>query len=194
MANETKYADRTIPKISLRDFDARIDAVAAELVAAAETDGFFAVVDHGIPKSAIRAQFAQAERFFAQADATKRTVPFTAGNVGWEARAQVRPSTGRPDQKESYQLQYGPAMNDAWLPEAALPGFRAASLAFSEFPLASFCSLFSNSRAPEMSPEYISGALELCKRVIIDSSGHSAPRARRLGASHARPRARPRLP
>ncbi|KAI0874203.1 oxoglutarate/iron-dependent oxygenase [Hypoxylon argillaceum] len=130
MANETKYADRTIPKISLRDFDARIDAVAAELVAAAETDGFFAVVDHGIPESAIRAQFAQAERFFAQPDATKRTVPFTAGNVGWEARAQVRPSTGRPDQKESYQLQYGPAMNDAWLPEAALPGFRAASLAF----------------------------------------------------------------
>ena len=25
-------------------------------------------------------------------------------NAGWESRAQVRPSTGTPDQKESYQI------------------------------------------------------------------------------------------
>ncbi|KAI1422150.1 oxoglutarate/iron-dependent oxygenase [Xylaria sp. FL1777] len=130
MANETKYSNRTIPKISLRDFETRIDAVAAELVAAAETDGFFAVVDHGIAPGQISAQFAQAERFFAQPDAVKATVPFTRRNTGWEKAAQVRPSTGQPDQKESYQIQYGRDMHDAWLPEAVLPGFRAASLEF----------------------------------------------------------------
>ncbi|KAI0540053.1 oxoglutarate/iron-dependent oxygenase [Xylaria digitata] len=130
MVSETKYSNRTIPKISLRDFDTRIDAIATELVAAAETDGFFAVVDHGISWREISAQFAQAERFFALPDAVKSTVPFTRQNVGWEKAAQVRPSTGQPDQKESYQMQYGPAMRDAWLPEETLPGFREASLAF----------------------------------------------------------------
>ncbi|KAI0914041.1 oxoglutarate/iron-dependent oxygenase [Ustulina deusta] len=130
MADGTKYANRTIPRLSLHDFDTRVDTVAAELAAAAETDGFFAVVGHGISWPEISAQFAQAERFFALSDAVKSTVPFTRRNTGWEKAAQVRPSTGQPDQKESYQMQYGPAMQDAWLPEEALPGFREASLAF----------------------------------------------------------------
>ncbi|KAI0120167.1 putative UPF0676 protein [Nemania sp. FL0031] len=127
---QTKYTDRTIPKVSLRDFDTRIDAIRAELVAAAETDGFFAVVDHGISQAEIAAQFARAERFFGLPDEAKAAVPFTRHNVGWEKAVQVRPSTGQPDQKESYQMQYGPAMEGAWLPEATLPGFRDASLAF----------------------------------------------------------------
>ncbi|KAI1284478.1 oxoglutarate/iron-dependent oxygenase [Xylaria sp. FL0933] len=130
MANGTKYSNRTIPKISLHNFDARCDAIAAELVAAAETDGFFAIVNHGISPTEIRAQFAQAERFFALPDAVKATVPYTPRNTGWEKAAQVRPSTGQPDQKESYQMQYGPAMDGIWLPEETLPGFREASLAF----------------------------------------------------------------
>ncbi|KAI1192020.1 oxoglutarate/iron-dependent oxygenase [Nemania serpens] len=130
MASETRYSDRTIPKISLHDFDARIDVIAAELTAAAEADGFFAVVDHGIPWSEISAQFAQAERFFGLPDQVKSTVPYSRQNTGWEKAAQVRPSTGQPDQKESYQMRYGPVMEDAWLPEDTLPGFRAAGLAF----------------------------------------------------------------
>ncbi|KAI8951309.1 oxoglutarate/iron-dependent oxygenase [Xylaria longipes] len=130
MATETRYSNRAIPKISLHNFDARIDAITAELVAAAETDGFFAVVDHGIAWSEISAQFAHAARFFALPDAVKSTVPFTRQNVGWEKAAQVRPSTGQPDQKESYQMQYGPVMRDAWLPEETIPGFREAGLAF----------------------------------------------------------------
>ncbi|KAI3325024.1 oxoglutarate/iron-dependent oxygenase [Xylariaceae sp. AK1471] len=132
MANSTKYSSRTIPKISLHDFATRIDAITAELVAAAETDGFFAVINHGIPWSVICAQFAQAERFFALPDTVKSTVPFSSQNTGWEKAAQVRPSTGQPDQKESYQMQYGAAMENshAWLPEETLPGFREASLAF----------------------------------------------------------------
>ncbi|KAI0490639.1 oxoglutarate/iron-dependent oxygenase [Xylaria cf. heliscus] len=131
MATETRYSNRTIPRISLRDFATRIDVITAELVAAAETDGFFAVVDHGISAGETAAQFSQAERFFALPDAVKGTVPYTTRNAGWERAAQVRPSTGHADQKESYQVQYGAsAMRDSWLPEAALPGFREASLAF----------------------------------------------------------------
>jgi isopenicillin N synthase-like dioxygenase len=121
---------RTIPRISLRDFDARIDAITAELVAAAEDSGFFVLTDHGIPPSAVAAQFAAAERFFALPDATKATVPFTHRNTGWEKNAQVRPSTGVADRKESYQMQFGDAMEGSWLPEETLPGFREESLAF----------------------------------------------------------------
>ncbi|KAI1312776.1 oxoglutarate/iron-dependent oxygenase [Xylaria venustula] len=128
MANKTKYTNRTIPKISLHDFETRKDTIASELVAAAETDGFFALTNHGITPSEITAQFAQAERFFALPDAVKATVPYTRKNTGWEKAAQVRPSTGQPDQKESYQMQH--AMEGAWLSEDTLPGFRAASLAF----------------------------------------------------------------
>ncbi|KAI0377974.1 Clavaminate synthase-like protein [Hypomontagnella monticulosa] len=128
---DTKYSQRSIPKISLRDFESRIDSITAELVAAAEGDGFFAIVDHGIPESEIEAQFAAAERFFSLPNEVKTQVPFSHRNTGWERGAQVRPSTGAADQKESYQMQYdSAAMEGAWLPEDALPGFRAQSLAF----------------------------------------------------------------
>lgn len=125
----TKYSNRTIPKISLADFPSRIDAITRQLVAAAETDGFFVLVDHEIPSAEIEAQFAAAERFFALPDPAKAAVPFTHLNAGWEKNAQVRPSTGRPDMKESYQMQFG--MDDSlWLPEDVLPGFRAQSQGF----------------------------------------------------------------
>ncbi|KAK7910827.1 hypothetical protein PG985_013308 [Apiospora marii] len=126
----TKYAHRSIPKISLADFDSRIDEITKELVAAAETDGFFVIVDHGLSSEEIEAQFDNAARFFALPDAVKATVPFSRRNVGWEKAAQIRPSTGVPDQKESYQMQYGAAMDGMWLPETALAGFRQQSLAF----------------------------------------------------------------
>ncbi|KAI1101954.1 Clavaminate synthase-like protein [Jackrogersella minutella] len=127
----TNYSNRTIPKISLRDFPTRIDAITAEILAAASSDGFFAIIDHGIGESEIAAQFAWAERFFSLPDATKARVPFSHRNTGWEKAAQVRPSTGAADQKESYQMQWdGAAMAGCWLPEDDLPGFKAQSLAF----------------------------------------------------------------
>ncbi|KAK6834923.1 hypothetical protein PG987_009617 [Apiospora arundinis] len=118
----TKYSDRSIPKISLENFDSRIDEITQELVAAAETDGFFVIVDHGISSEEIEAQFENAARFFALPDEVKATVPFS--------RRNVRPSTGVPDQKESYQMQYGANMEGMWLPEATLAGFREQSLQF----------------------------------------------------------------
>lgn len=130
MAPPTRYSSRMIPKISLHDFDTRIDAITAELVQAAETDGFFVLVNHGIAVEDVEAQFAEAERFFAQPDEVKSAVPFSHKNAGWEKNAQVRPSTGKADRKESYQMQFGANMEGMWLDEAALPGFRARSLRF----------------------------------------------------------------
>ncbi|KAI0398256.1 oxoglutarate/iron-dependent oxygenase [Xylariaceae sp. FL0594] len=142
MIDQTRYSNRPIiSKISLRDFETRKDEITRALVAAAESEGFFAITDHGIPAEEIRAQFAQAERFFALPDTAKP--PFDREkNAGWEAREQVRPSTGLPDQKESYQIRYddyemkeckgeGKGQGEGvWVLEETLPGFRDACLAF----------------------------------------------------------------
>ncbi len=103
----TRYSDRTIPKLSLQNFGARIPEITDALVLAAETDGFFVLTHHGIPLADIEAMFVAAEAFFALPDEVKGTVPFSHKNAGWEKKSQVRPSTGQPDQKESYQMQFG---------------------------------------------------------------------------------------
>jgi isopenicillin N synthase-like dioxygenase len=126
----TKYTNRTIPKISLLDFDTRISEITAQLIQAAETDGFFGLVDHGISSKEIEHMFENSSRFFSLPDATKSTVPFSHLNAGWEKNAQVRPSTGMPDRKESYQMQFGSNMAGRWLPESTLPGFKDAALEF----------------------------------------------------------------
>ncbi|EFX02175.1 oxoglutarate/iron-dependent oxygenase [Grosmannia clavigera kw1407] len=138
MATKTTYADRPIPKISLRDFDARIDEITAELCDASENVGFFALVDHGIPAAEIDAIFARSAAFFALPDEVKATVPWSPLNVGWEKMNQIRPSTGAPDTKESYQLQFGENMDHGgtapggslWMSDEHLPGFRADCLGF----------------------------------------------------------------
>ncbi|EMC95724.1 hypothetical protein BAUCODRAFT_499654 [Baudoinia panamericana UAMH 10762] len=126
----TKYTNRAIPRISLKDFEARTDEITSQLVRAAETDGFFSLTDTEISVSDINAIFATSESFFDLPDSTKVTVPFTHKNVGWEKRSQVRPSTGFADQKESYQLQFGDNMADKWIAEDALPGFKASAQQF----------------------------------------------------------------
>jgi isopenicillin N synthase-like dioxygenase len=130
MGATTKYTNRSIPRISLADFDNRVDDITAQLVHAAETDGFFSITDTGISAAEIDAIFATSESFFALPDDLKATVPFTHKNVGWEKRSQVRPSTGVADQKESYQLQFGSNMIDKWISDDALPGFRQEAEAF----------------------------------------------------------------
>lgn len=126
----TKYANRSIPKISLHDFASRIDEITTQLVHAAETDGFFGLINHGIPADEIERMFDASASFFALPDTTKQSVPFSHLNAGWEKNAQIRPSTGQPDQKESYQMQFGANMNGLWLPESTLPGFKQTSLGF----------------------------------------------------------------
>lgn len=126
----TTYANRSIPRISLANFDDRTDEITAQLVRAAETDGFFSITDTGISIAEIEDIFRTSEAFFALPDETKATVPFTHKNVGWEKKSQVRPSTGVADQKESYQLQFGENMADKWISEDALPGFKASAQLF----------------------------------------------------------------
>lgn len=125
-----KYAQRTIPRISMRDWANRIDEITAELINAAETDGFFSLTDTEISISDIETMFATSAWFFGLPDDVKGTVPFTHENVGWEKNAQIRPSTGTADMKESYQMQYGAVMADKWIAEEALPGFKDSAQTF----------------------------------------------------------------
>lgn len=126
----TKYTTRSIPRVSLADFDNRIDEITSQLVHAAETDGFFSLTDTEISIPEIEGIFQTSGSFFALPDDVKATVPFTHKNVGWEKKGQVRPSTGVADQKESYQLQFGDNMKDKWISENALPGFKPSAQTF----------------------------------------------------------------
>ncbi|KAF2681594.1 Clavaminate synthase-like protein [Lentithecium fluviatile CBS 122367] len=127
----TKYVDRPVPTISLSDFNLRVDQITAELVDAAENVGFFCIVDHDISRATVDRIFDQSARFFHQADHVKARVPFSPQhNAGWEKNAQIRPSTGAVDRKESYQMQFGAGMNGRWLDEDVLPGFQDEALDF----------------------------------------------------------------
>jgi len=130
MAEKTKYVDREVPCISLADFENRIDEITAQLCTAAENVGFFAIKDHGLTESDAQSMFNVSESFFTLPDETKATVPWTPQNVGWEKMAQIRPSTGAADTKESYQLQFGDNMAGKWISEDILPEFRKKSLEF----------------------------------------------------------------
>jgi isopenicillin N synthase-like dioxygenase len=120
---------RDVPLIDLSDFEARKGAIADQLWAAASDTGFFQLINHGIPQQQIDEAFAFTERFFALPHDAKAKMPLRKGtNAGWEYKSQVRPSTGTADQKESYQITV-PRMAGLW-PGDALPGFKAAMLAF----------------------------------------------------------------
>lgn len=128
VGSETRQ--REVRVIDLADFDARRAEIADELWDAAVDVGFFQLKSHGIAPAAITEAFAMTERFFALPDTVKAQHPLKKQlNAGWESRAQVRPSTGTPDQKESYQITR-PHMKDLWPGEDALPGFVPTMLAF----------------------------------------------------------------
>ncbi|GAP33884.1 2-oxoglutarate and iron-dependent oxygenase domain-containing protein [Piscinibacter sakaiensis] len=123
-------AAREVRVIDLADFEQRREEIATQLWDAAVDVGFFQLKNHGIPAAAVDEAFAMTQRFFALPDAVKACHPLKKGlNAGWESRAQVRPSTGTPDQKESYQITR-PHMAGLWPDEAALAGFQATMLAF----------------------------------------------------------------
>ncbi|ATY61352.1 oxidoreductase domain containing [Cordyceps militaris] len=127
----TKYSDRVIPSISLANFDQRIEEITAQLVDAAENVGFFSIVDHGIARTDVDKVFEFSSSFFSLPDEVKSLVPFSPiENIGWEKNAQIRPSTGACDRKESYQLQFNSGMETRWLPETIVPGFRSTVMTF----------------------------------------------------------------
>ncbi|KKW68402.1 2OG-Fe(II) oxygenase [Lampropedia cohaerens] len=124
----TESTRREVRRIDLSDFAARKREIAEQLWSAARDIGFFQVVNHGIAQSQIDGAFAAAERFFALPDDVKAQWPLRR-NAGWESKAQVRPSTRTPDQKESYQITV-PRMQGLWPSEQELPGFKQEVLAF----------------------------------------------------------------
>ncbi len=116
--------------IDLSDFDTRKPQIAEELWQAATTLGLFQLTGHGIALEQIEEAFALSEAFFAQPAEAKEKMPLRPGtNAGWEFKSQVRPSTGTPDQKESYQITL-PRMEGLWPDPDAIPGFREKMLAF----------------------------------------------------------------
>lgn len=128
MGSETHA--REIRRVDLSDFARRKAEIADQLWQAATEVGFFQVANHGIDLARVHEAFAMTERFFALPEAVKARHPLKkALNAGWESKAQVRPSTGTPDQKESYQITR-PHMDGLWPGEAALAGFQATMLAF----------------------------------------------------------------
>jgi len=121
---------REVRVIDLANFEQRQAEIADRLWDAAVDVGFFQLANHGIDLAATREAFEMTERFFALPAETKARHPLKKGlNAGWESRAQVRPSTGTPDQKESYQITR-PHMAGLWPSEAELPQFQATMLAF----------------------------------------------------------------
>uniref|UniRef100_A0A7S2JWP6 Fe2OG dioxygenase domain-containing protein n=1 Tax=Zooxanthella nutricula TaxID=1333877 RepID=A0A7S2JWP6_9DINO len=92
-----------VPVIDMSQGD---DACAAAMWEAATGVGFFTVTNHGIDEALIDRAFGAAASFFAQPVADKETQsPFAREmNSGFEYMAQVRPSTGLADRKESLQI------------------------------------------------------------------------------------------
>ena len=128
MGSETQA--REIRVIDLTDFEARRAEITEQLWSAAVDVGFFQLANHGVPLAQIREAFAMSEKFFALPAEVKSQYSLSR-NAGWESLAQVRPSTGKPDQKESYQITR-PRMAGLYPSEAELPGFRATMLAFEQ--------------------------------------------------------------
>lgn len=119
---------REVRVIDLSDFEQRRDTISEQLWRAATEIGFFQVSGHGIAQADMDAAFARAADLFALPEATKAQWPL-ARNAGWESRAQIRPSTGKADLKESYQITR-PRMAGLWPTEQELPGFQSGALAF----------------------------------------------------------------
>jgi isopenicillin N synthase-like dioxygenase/tRNA(Arg) A34 adenosine deaminase TadA len=93
------------------------EQVAEKLWQAATEVGFFCVVGHGIDQSIIDGAFGASETFFAQPlEDKKAQSPLDMSiNSGFEYFAQVRPSTGVADQKESLQITARQGcMDDRW--------------------------------------------------------------------------------
>ncbi|WP_413283174.1 isopenicillin N synthase family dioxygenase [Vibrio sp. MA40-2] len=120
--------DREIPVIDLSDFDHRREEIKEALWDAATKVGFFQLSNHSIPISLIQNAFAQSAQFFAQKMEIKQSVSLLEGeNAGWEYKSQVRPSTGTPDEKESYQITL-PKMVGLWPDQELLPIFQPVLL------------------------------------------------------------------
>ncbi|KAL2825770.1 leucoanthocyanidin dioxygenase [Aspergillus cavernicola] len=120
-------ANKVVPAISLKDYENRREEITQQLVEAAETAGFLTLVDHGITVEEINAQFSLSKTFFDLPLDVKAKIPHSLStNNGWEYYSQIRPSTGVPDQKESFWLQ----RNSEWPSDEHVPSFNKTTKNF----------------------------------------------------------------
>lgn len=100
--------DMEIPRISLKDFSSRRSEIKNQLSDAAKGPGFFVLCDQESPsKEDIERIFDLSAKYFQLPKVVKEKLPFhKLLNCGYEYKAQVRPSTGTTDLKETLQLQY----------------------------------------------------------------------------------------
>ncbi|BGO94386.1 hypothetical protein NBRC10512_002084 [Rhodotorula toruloides] len=119
-------APLSVPRINLRDFSARREEIKEQLMSAASEIGFFTLVGHEISLEEVNKAFGLAERFFDLPTEVKQKYPWSPRNQGYESNQQIRPSTGYPDPKESYQVgfQRTEEQEALWPTEEDCPGFR----------------------------------------------------------------------
>lgn len=122
--------EREVRVIDLSDFEQRKYEIADQLWQAATDIGFFQVSHHGIPLEQIHSAFEMTQQFFQLPEPVKAQYPLNR-NAGWESKAQVRPSTHTPDQKESYQITR-PRMAGLYPSEQELPNFKQTMLQFEQ--------------------------------------------------------------
>ncbi|MDA0696175.1 MAG: isopenicillin N synthase family oxygenase [Proteobacteria bacterium] len=120
--------EREVRVIDLSDFEQRKYDIADQLWSAATDIGFFQVSNHGIDLDQIKNAFEMTENFFNLPEHIKVQYPLNR-NAGWESKAQIRPSTSTPDQKESYQITR-PRMAGLYPSEQELPTFKTTMLEF----------------------------------------------------------------
>lgn len=120
--------EREVRVIDLSDFEQRKYDIADQLWSAATDIGFFQVSNHGIDLDQIKNAFEMTENFFNLPEHIKAQYPLNR-NAGWEGKAQIRPSTSTPDQKESYQITR-PRMAGLYPSEQELPTFKTTMLEF----------------------------------------------------------------
>ncbi|CDS12219.1 hypothetical protein LRAMOSA04414 [Lichtheimia ramosa] len=121
---------RDFIRVDLHDFDNRQEEIIETLMKAATNEGFFYVVNHGIPIEDIRAMFKASVDWFALSDDIKAKYPIDVSrNAGWEKLTQVRPSTGVADLKESTQFRFH-GIEDLWPTSEDAPGFRERAQEF----------------------------------------------------------------
>lgn len=127
---EGELIERAVPLIDMADLFTRKAEITEDLWQAATGIGFFQLTNHGTPEALIDEAFRLSAEVFALAPEAKAQYPLKPGtNAGWEYKAQVRPSTGTADQKESFQVTL-PRMAGLWPTGAEVPGFKATMLAF----------------------------------------------------------------
>lgn len=63
--------ERKLLCVDISDYDTRKAAIAAELLSAAENEGFFYVTGHGIPEDELQRHYDNARAFFALEDSAK---------------------------------------------------------------------------------------------------------------------------